>query len=51
MRLEALESRQLLDGAPIISEFMAINDSTLADEDGEYTDWIEVFNSGNEVSA
>ncbi len=28
----------------IISEFMAVNDSTLEDEDGEYSDWIELMN-------
>ncbi len=30
----------------IISEFMAINNSTLADEDGDFSDWIEIHNSG-----
>src|SRR6266700_4241341 len=29
-----------------ISEFMAVNDSTLADEDGDFSDWIEIHNSG-----
>jgi hypothetical protein len=29
---------------PIISEFMADNVSTIADEDGAYTDWIEIHN-------
>jgi hypothetical protein len=29
----------------VISEFMAINDTTLADEDGSYSDWIELYNS------
>ncbi len=28
-----------------ISEFMAINNTTLADEDGSYSDWIELYNS------
>src|SRR5687768_2602343 len=28
-----------------ISEFMAGNSQTLADQDGEYSDWIELFNS------
>ncbi len=32
----------------IISEFMASNTRTLADEDGQYSDWIEVFNRGAE---
>ncbi len=30
--------------AAIISEFMAINVATIADEDGEFSDWIEVLN-------
>jgi hypothetical protein len=30
----------------LISEFMASNGQTLADEDGEYPDWIELYNSG-----
>lgn len=32
-------------GKPVvINEFMAINDSNLADEDGEFRDWIELLN-------
>ncbi len=33
-----------LDSAPLISEFMAVNDSTLQDEDGDFSDWIEIHN-------
>lgn len=29
---------------PIISEFMASNSTTLADEDGAFPDWIEIYN-------
>jgi hypothetical protein len=29
----------------VISEFMASNSTTLADEDGAYSDWIELYNS------
>ncbi|MDO8629283.1 MAG: lamin tail domain-containing protein, partial [Phycisphaerales bacterium] len=29
---------------PVISEFMAENDKTLADGDGQYSDWIELHN-------
>ena len=29
---------------PEISEFMAVNGDTLADEDGEFSDWIEIYN-------
>src|SRR5437773_720310 len=31
----------------IISEFMADNTHTLADEDGSYEDWIEIYNAGS----
>jgi len=31
-------------GAPVISEFMAANKSGLTDEDGDFSDWIEVCN-------
>ncbi|MEX0642187.1 MAG: lamin tail domain-containing protein, partial [Pirellulales bacterium] len=45
--IERLEPRQLLAAQPVISEFMASNSSTLADEDGEYSDWIELTNTGD----
>lgn len=32
-----------------INEAMAMNTDTLADEDGEYEDWIELYNSGDEA--
>ncbi len=35
-------------GAPVITEFLAANDSLLADEDGEFSDWIEIHNPGTE---
>jgi hypothetical protein len=31
----------------VISEFMAKNDSTLIDGDGNYSDWIELYNTGD----
>ena len=31
---------------PILSEFMAQNDTVLADEDGAFSDWIEIYNPG-----
>lgn len=34
----------------VISEFMAANDSTLTDEDGEFSDWIEVYNAGPQAA-
>lgn len=30
----------------VINEFMASNDATVADQDGEYNDWIELYNNG-----
>jgi hypothetical protein len=30
-----------------ITELMAVNDSTLADEDGDFPDWIEIYNAGS----
>ena len=32
-----------------INEFMASNESTIADEHGDFDDWIEVYNAGNEA--
>ena len=47
--LEPLESRRVLAAAPVISEFMASNDSTLKDGDGNASDWVEILNAGDEV--
>ena len=33
----------------VISEIMASNSSTLADEDGDYSDWIELYNSSTNI--
>src|ERR1041384_7897371 len=33
----------------IINEFQASNSLTLADQDGDYSDWIELYNSGDEA--
>ena len=32
----------------VINEFQSSNSMTIQDEDGEYSDWIELFNRGNE---
>ena len=32
----------------LISEFMAVNDNSLVDEDGDHSDWIELYNQGEE---
>jgi hypothetical protein len=47
--LEALEPRLLLDGSVMISEFMADNDTGLQDADLQYSDWLELHNSGSEL--
>ncbi len=39
-----LEPRLVMTTAPIITEFMASNDNTLADGDGASPDWIEIHN-------
>jgi len=31
----------------VINEFLASNDTTYADENGEFDDWIEIYNAGN----
>jgi len=38
-----------LTGSLVISEFMAYNVSVLADEDGLYSDWIEIHNGTDEA--
>lgn len=35
-------------GDVVINEFMASNDTTVTDQDGEYEDWIEFYNNGTE---
>jgi hypothetical protein len=42
---EPLEPRCLLAVGITISEFMAANDTILADEDGDFSDWIELHNT------
>ena len=40
----ALSSAVPAFGAPVITEFLAANSSGLADEDGDFSDWIEIHN-------
>ena len=35
----------------LISEFMADNDNTLNDDDGDSSDWIEIFNAGTSTAS
>lgn len=46
--MEQLEPRHLLAAQPILSEFVASNDSTLNDGFGEDSDWIEIRNAGDQ---
>jgi hypothetical protein len=42
---EGLEARQVLAANLVISEFMAANGSTIEDDDGQDSDWIEMYNA------
>ncbi len=44
LRFEPLEARQMLNIGPLISEFMAKNDTVRQDDYGVYSDWIELHN-------
>ncbi|MCA9265151.1 MAG: CotH kinase family protein, partial [Planctomycetales bacterium] len=48
LHLESLESRHLLAGDVVISEFSASNRYAFTDSFGESSDWIELYNRGNE---
>ena len=39
-----LFSINILPQSILINEFMASNSTVLADKDGEYSDWIEIYN-------
>jgi hypothetical protein len=46
LKFEPLEPRLVLSSQVFISEFMASNDKTLTDKDGQSSDWIEIHNAG-----
>jgi hypothetical protein len=46
---ELLEPRVVLAATPVISEFLASNDRVLVDEDGDDSDWVEIYNPGTEA--
>ncbi len=46
--LLALLGAPLLRADPVISEIMAANTRTLADDDGNFSDWIEIGNPANQ---
>ena len=45
MLLGSLFSAAALDNV-VITEFMASNNNTVADEDGDFPDWLELYNAG-----
>ena len=45
--VQALEGRVLLAADLRINEFMAANQTVLADSDGDHSDWIEIHNAGD----
>ena len=40
-------AQAVLPGSVVINEFMAANDSTLRDPQGDFDDWVEIYNPGN----
>ena len=46
---ETLEPRHVMAGLPIISEFVADNDNGITDVDGDGSDWVEIYNAGDEA--
>ena len=46
--LESLEARIVLDARLLISEIVADNETGLVDSEGDRTDWIEIYNAGDE---
>ena len=45
---DVLEPRQLLAALPIINEFVASNSNGVLDDNGSSTDWIEIYNAGDQ---
>lgn len=46
-----LDSNFATDANFVISEFMAVNNNGLADEDGSRSDWIEILNMGSQPAS
>jgi hypothetical protein len=38
-----------VSGSLVINEFLADNETTIADQDGEYDDWIEIYNNESQA--
>lgn len=50
LALQQLESRMLLAADPVISELVASNQQSLDDGNRRSSDWIEIYNRGNETA-
>lgn len=48
-QIELLESRLVLSAQPIINEFLASNQGVIQDQDGAYSDFIELYNAGDQL--
>ena len=46
--VESLEDRRVLAAVPVISEVLASNDRVIVDEDGEDSDYVELYNAGDD---
>ena len=44
-----VEAQSLLNGPVVINELMASNATTVTDEQGDYEDWIELYNTSNQA--
>ncbi len=44
-----VETSVLVDSDVVINEFVASNDASAADQDGEYDDWIELYNNSDQA--
>lgn len=47
-QVQRLEPRLALAAQPIVTEFLASNDDGLLDDNGNSSDWIELFNAGDQ---
>jgi hypothetical protein len=48
LSVEHLECRHLLSAQPVINEFLASNNGVIQDEDGDFSDFIELTNRGDQ---
>lgn len=47
LTIEGLEARLALAAQPVINEILASNDGLIQDVDGDYSDFIEIYNAGD----